>query len=110
MKSPLLAHLGIFTAACYQAEAQNISPGKSAIALGYKLKTIAILNDMLANKGMAISNEAIAGVVYLVINEWYWSCYENVQAHMAGLREMVRLRGGLGEMGMHEFLRKMIIM
>jgi hypothetical protein len=110
MKSPLLAHLGIFTAACYQAEAQHIPPGKSAIALGYKLKSISILNEMLVNKEMSTSNEAIAGVVYLITNEWYWSCYDNVQAHMAGLREMVRLCGGLGEMGMNGFLRKMIIM
>lgn len=110
MKSPLLAHLGIFTAACYQAEAQQIPPSKSATALGYKVKSIAILNEMLVNKEMSTSNEAITGVVYLIINEWYWSCYENIQAHFAGLREMVRLRGGLGEMGMHDFLRKMIIM
>jgi hypothetical protein len=110
MKSPLLAYLGIFTAACYQAEAQKLSPGQSAVALDYKLKLIAILNDMLADKAMSTSNEAISGVVYLTVNEWYWSSYENVQSHMAGLREMVRLRGGLGEMGMHEFLKKMIIL
>jgi hypothetical protein len=110
MKSPLLAHLGIFTAACYQAEAQNIPPGRSVIALGHKLKAISIVNNMLASKEMSTSNEAIADVVYLTINEWYWSYYENVQAHMAGLREMFHLRGGLGELGMHDFLRKMILM
>lgn len=110
MKSPLLCQLGIFTAACYQAESQKIPPGKSQIALGYKLEAIGILNDMLTKRGESTSNEAIAGVVYLIVNEWYWSSYESVSAHMAGLREMVRLRGGLGAMGMNEFLKKMVVL
>lgn len=110
MKSPLLCNLGIFTAACYQAESHKLLPGKSQIALGYKLEAIAVLNDMLAKRDESRSDEAIAGVVYFIINEWYWSSYENVSAHMAGLREMVRLRGGLGAMGMNEFIKKMIVL
>jgi len=39
-----------------------------------------------------------------------WSNYDNVQAHMKGLKEMVRLRGGLGDLGHDGFLRKMIIL
>jgi hypothetical protein len=110
MKSPLLVHLGIFTAACYQAEAQGTPPTKSPLALRLKLKTISLLNDLLTQKDLSTSNEVMAGVAYLAINEWYWSSYDNVQAHMSGLREMVRLRGGLGEMGMHDFVRKMILL
>jgi hypothetical protein len=110
MKSPLLAYLAIFTASCYQSEAQKIPPSQSAVVLGYKLKSISLLNEMLRNKETSTCSEAITAVTYLVTSEWYWSNYENVQAHMRGLKEMVRLRGGLGDLGMNGFLRKMIIL
>jgi hypothetical protein len=55
-------------------------------------------------------NEAIAAVAILVAMEWYWSDFETVQGHLKGLVEMVRLRGGLGMLEMHEFLKKMILM
>jgi hypothetical protein len=57
-----------------------------------------------------MTNEALAGVVYFIVNEWYWSCYENVQAHIGGLIQMVRLRGGLDNLGANGFMRKMVIL
>ncbi len=110
MKSPLLTYLGIFTAACYQAEAQKAKPGYSQLVLHYKIKSIRILNEMLNKKETAVSNEAITGVLYLVVNEWYWSNFTAVQAHMKGLREMVRLRGGLDQLGTNNFLRNMVLL
>lgn len=107
--SPLLAHIAILTAAVYQAEAQGIPPTQSAIALRYKVKCIELLNEMLGDKTRATSTEAIAGVIFLLVNEWYWSNHEVVQRHMMGLEEMVRLRGGLENLGMSGFLRKMVI-
>jgi hypothetical protein len=110
IKSPLLANIGIFTAAVYQAEAQKIPSGKSAVALGYKVKNIKLLNEMLSDKNTATCNEAIAGVIYMLVNEWYWNNHDVVQRHMRGLKEMVRLRGGLEELGMSGFLKKMVIL
>lgn len=110
VKSPLLSYLGIFTAACYQAEALKASPSQSPVVLRYKCKVISLLNEMLSHKETSTSTEAITGVVYLAVNEWYWSNYDNVQAHMKGLKEMVRLRGGLDKLGMSDFPRKMILL
>jgi hypothetical protein len=45
-----------------------------------------------------------------VAMEWYWGDFETVEGHLKGLVEMVRLRGGLGMLEMHEFLKKMILM
>jgi hypothetical protein len=42
--------------------------------------------------------------------EWYWSEFDVIEKHLKGLVEMVRLRGGLGELGLHEFLKRMILM
>lgn len=65
MKSPLLTYLAIFTASCYQSEAQRIPPPQSAVVLGYKLKSIELLNEMLSNKDTATCTEAITAVGYL---------------------------------------------
>ncbi len=110
MKSPLLTYLGIFTAACYQVEARKVKPGYSELVLHYKLKSISLLNEMLNKKETATCNEAITGVMYLVVNEWYWSNFTTVQAHMRGLREMVKLRGGLDQLSMNTFLKNMALL
>lgn len=113
MKSPLLAQFAIFTASCYQSEIQRIPPQQSAVVLGYKLKAIGMLNELLRSKDTCLSTEAMTAVNYLTTNEWYWSNFENVQAHLKGLKEIVRLRGGLGALSedkRNEFQRIMIIL
>lgn len=107
MKSPLLTYFAIFTAACYQSEAQKIPPHQSALVLGYKLKTIGLLNQMLRDPATSTGPEAITAVCYIITSEWYWSNYESVLAHLNGLKEMVRLKGGLGDVGF--FLRGLVI-
>ena len=39
----------------------------------------------------ATSPEAIAGVLYLMANEWYWCNRDVMQNHMVGLIEMIRI-------------------
>ncbi|RDL37623.1 uncharacterized protein BP5553_05056 [Venustampulla echinocandica] len=109
IKSPVLAQLAIYTASCYQSELQKVPANQSPLALGLKARSIEILNEMLRSEHNSTSDEAIAAVVYLITNEWYWGIQENVQAHMSGLREMVKLRGGV-EGDMNRFLRQMIIL
>jgi hypothetical protein len=62
----------------------------------------------LRNKETSTILEAMSAVGYIITSEWYWSNYDNVQAHLRGLKEMVRLRGGLGELG--EFSKKMVLL
>jgi hypothetical protein len=109
MKSPLLAYLGIFSSACYQAEAQRSSPEKAALALGYKTKSLRLLNEMLSDPKLATSNEAIGAVVNIMITEWYWNNHEVVKQHMEGLVQIIKLKGGLDELGPGHCLREMIL-
>jgi len=109
IKSPLLAHLAILTSAIYQAEAQNEPPGQSLITLRYKVKRIELLNGMLVHEESATSPEAIAGVLCLIANEGYWCNRDVMQNHMVGLKEMIRLRGVLDNLGLSAFMRKMIL-
>jgi hypothetical protein len=65
---------------------------------------------MLSGKDTSTCNEAITGVTYLLVNEWCWSNSETVQIHIRGLKEMVRLRGGLDDPGKTGHLRKTILL
>ncbi|KAH8685837.1 hypothetical protein BGZ60DRAFT_523111 [Tricladium varicosporioides] len=111
MKSPILANIAIHTASCYQAEASKISAAQSPIAIRHKLKSIEILNEILKSNDnqRATCDEAIAAVVYFITNEWYWGSLATVQAHLRGLREMVRLRGGIDGVS-NLFLQQMVIL
>lgn len=109
MKSPLLVYLGIFSSACYQAEAQRSSPENPAIALGYKTKSLHLLNEMLSDPRLATSNEAIGAVVNITITEWHWNNHEVVKQHMEGLVQIIKLKGGLDEVGPCHCLREMIL-
>lgn len=68
-----------------------------------------MLNEMLRSEESSTSDEAIAAVVHLITNEWYWGINENVQAYFSGLRQLVDLRGGIGS-DMNPFLKQMIIL
>lgn len=109
VKSPLLLYIGIFTAATYQAATQKISPARSPVVLRYKVKSIELLNEMLSNEDSATCTEAMAAVMFLITSEWYWGNHEVVENHMKGLKEMIRIRGSLDDLGMKGFLRKMVI-
>jgi Fungal specific transcription factor domain len=91
----------------------KIPPNTNPLVLSYKITAIELLNEKLcSSKGLEeqVSNEAICAVAILASIEWYWSEFEVVEKHLKGLAEMVRLRGGLGELGLHEFLKRMILM
>jgi hypothetical protein len=109
LKSPVLLQIAIYTAACYRSELQKIPASQSPISLKLKSKSIEILNGLLRDQRHSTCDEAIAAVVYLITNEWYWGTSQNVQAHIRGLQEMVRLRGGIST-EIHPFLKQMIIL
>jgi hypothetical protein len=42
-----------------------------------------------------VMSESIKVVVNLVVMEWFWGSDESMRAHMRGIKEMIRLGGGL---------------
>jgi len=56
-----------------------------------------------------ISDEALAAVVQFVSIEWFFGGPEVVQAHLRGLREMLRLRGGFSGSGVGALVTKVAI-
>ncbi len=75
-----------------------------------KLKGNAIrtLNQHLQSENW-ISDESLAGVVQFVSIEWFFGGTEVVQAHLRGLREMLRLRGGFSSVGVGTLVTKVAL-
>jgi hypothetical protein len=75
--------------------------------MAHKLHAIGLLNEHL--RAQATTDEAIAGVIQLITDEWYWGDTGDLRAHMRGLREMIRFRGGFGNLGLNGLLSKLAI-
>lgn len=69
---------------------------------------ISTLNTHLQSENWA-SDEALAGVVQFVSIEWFFGEPEVVLAHLRGLREMVRLRGGFTRVGVGALVTKVAL-
>ncbi|KAK3378612.1 hypothetical protein B0H63DRAFT_525829 [Podospora didyma] len=104
VQSPLLVHVAIYTAACFLTETGHID---RTVAMGHKGYAIALLNDHLRSR--TTSDEGITGVVQLIMNEWYWGNTNDLRAHLRGLREMIKLRGGFRTLGLHGLISKLAI-
>jgi hypothetical protein len=66
--------------------------------MAFKGQAIRTLNEYLRSNDY-ISDEAISAVSQLIFNDWYFGEHHEMTAHLKGLREMVRLRGGFAKLG-----------
>ncbi|KAM7184222.1 oleate activated transcription factor 3 [Rhypophila sp. PSN 637] len=105
VQSPLLQHVAIYTAAGLLSQTGHI---ESTVAMAHKGHAIKLLNEHLRSRS-STSDEGIAGVVQLIINEWYWGDPNDLRAHLRGLREMIKLRGGFRTLGLHGLISKLAI-
>jgi len=106
VQSPLLLQIVLYTSSCFLNETGHMP--KLAV-MAQKGKAIQMLNEHLRSQPLQTSDAAVAGVVQLVVDEWYWGETADLKAHLRGLREMIRLRGGLRNLGMHGLLAKLVI-
>ncbi|KAH8671342.1 hypothetical protein BX600DRAFT_246471 [Xylariales sp. PMI_506] len=107
IQNPLLVHVAIYTASCFLNEMKHLD---KTVAMCIKGQAIRLLNDRLRSEEFASSDEAIAGVCQLIVDEWYWGETHDLRAHLRGMREMIRLRGGFQNLGMDGFLSKMVML
>lgn len=87
------------------------------VAVAHKGRAIDMLDTQLHGGSAAsgeggpaptsTSDDAITAVIQLVMDEWYWGQTQNLHAHLRGLREMIRLRGGLRNLGMDGLVSKL---
>lgn len=107
IQDPLLLNTVLFTSACFLNETGHL-PKPVVVAL--RSLVYQSLNDRLRSPESQTSDTAILAVADMVLDEWYWGRTQDLCAHMTGLRAMIRMRGGLKDLGMHGYIAKMIIM
>ncbi len=105
VQTPLLAQGAVYTAACLLAETGHID---RMVAISHKGKTMALLHEHLGSQP-STTDEAVAGVVQLVTNEFYWGDTADLHAHLRGLKDMIKMRGGLRNIGLHGLISKLAI-
>lgn len=106
IQDPMLLQIILYTSACFLNETGHVP---RTVMMAHKGEAIRMLNEHLMSDVSLTSDLAIAGVVQLVTDEWYWGETQDLRAHLRGLREMIRVRGGLSQLGMSGFLAKTAI-
>lgn len=75
----------------------------------HKYRAIRMLNEHIQTQHLA-TDEAIAAVMQMLLNEWYWGDMSDLAAHLSGLKEMIRLRGGYRNLGLSGLLARLVMM
>ncbi|KAK2059952.1 hypothetical protein LY76DRAFT_615404 [Colletotrichum caudatum] len=132
LQDPLVVQIILYTSACFLHETGHV---RTTALRTLKGRAIHMLNESLrphgadgrrhsssrdaaetalasttadsSGRSKHPSDAAIAGVIQLTVTEWYWGETEDdLQYHLRGLRGMIRLRGGLNQLGMNGLLAK----
>ncbi|KAM5353637.1 hypothetical protein ACJ41O_000287 [Fusarium nematophilum] len=106
VQDPLLLQIVLFTSSCFLSETGHIP---KIIAMMHKGKVYQLLNSQLRDEASQTSDGSILGVIQMVADSWYWGATADLKAHIRGLKQMIRMRGGLDKLGLHGYLAKMII-
>ena len=106
IQNPLLLQITLYTSACFLNETGHMP---KTTVMAHKGKAIYMLNERLRSQSHQTDDAVIAGVIQLILDEWYWGDTDDLHEHMRGLREMIRIRGGFQDLGMDGLLAKMVI-
>ncbi|KAL6820157.1 hypothetical protein J3E69DRAFT_51923 [Trichoderma sp. SZMC 28015] len=106
IKDPLLLQIVLYTAVCFLKETGRVP---KMLVWAYKGVVHRMLNEHLSSTRTQTGDAAIMGAAQMVMDSWYWGTTEELRAHMAGLKTMIRMRGGLQDLGMGGFLAKTVL-
>ncbi|KAH6844926.1 hypothetical protein B0I37DRAFT_392272 [Chaetomium sp. MPI-CAGE-AT-0009] len=105
INSQLLVHVAIYSVACFLTDTGH---GERTVAMAHKGHVIKLLNEHIRSQ-LAPSDEVIAGVLQITLNEWLWGNTNDLRAHLHGLRDMIRSRGGFRTLGLHGLISKLAL-
>ncbi|KAF4637223.1 hypothetical protein G7Y89_g845 [Cudoniella acicularis] len=95
IQSPLVIYIAILTSSYFRATCRNIDVERSVDAVAARVKLITLINEHISTHSKGVNDEAIAAVMSLAYNELVYADKTSVVAHLKGLREMLRTRGGI---------------
>jgi hypothetical protein len=107
MQDPLLLQIVLFTSACFLTETGDMPKKLRQIYQGH---VYFMLNKQLRDENARGNDTLLLAVVQMIADSWYWGETDQLTLHLSGLKRMVRMRGGLGELGLRGYLAKMILM
>jgi hypothetical protein len=76
--------------------------------MAHKGHVIKLLNEHIRSQPSP-SDEVIAGVLQITLDEWLWGNTTDLRAHLRGLRDMIRSRGGFRTLGLNGLISKLAI-
>ncbi|CAG7563700.1 unnamed protein product [Fusarium equiseti] len=106
VQDPLLLQIVLFTSACFLTETGDMPKKLRYIYQGH---VYMMLNKQLGDANAQKNDTLLLAVVQMISDAWYWGETTHLQTHLQGLKVMVRMRGGLGQLGLRGYLAKMIL-
>jgi hypothetical protein len=106
VQDPLLLQIVLFTSACFLTETGDMPKKLRYIYQGH---VYMMLNKQLGDANAQKNDTLLLAVVQMISDAWYWGETTHLQTHLQGLKVMVRIRGGLGQLGLRGYLAKMIL-
>ncbi|CZR68073.1 uncharacterized protein PAC_17972 [Phialocephala subalpina] len=94
IQSPLMPHIAILMSSTSQTAEPNLQVAKASETFAIKSQVLALINEYLKQDFALISTEALRAVIHLVVMEWWWGTSSSLWAHMKGVRQMIKLKGG----------------
>jgi hypothetical protein len=95
IQSPMVIYLCILTTAYFQAAATRIDAEQSIDVVTTKVKLITLINEHITASSKGVDDGAVAAVMSLAYNELVYSDTRSTNAHMTGVRDMLKCRGGI---------------
>ncbi|KAF8848998.1 hypothetical protein BDZ45DRAFT_248662 [Acephala macrosclerotiorum] len=94
IQSPLMPHIAILMSSASQTAEPASQVTKASETFAIKSQVLALINEFLKQDFAVIGGEALRAVIHLVVMEWWWGTTSSLWAHMKGVKQMIKLRGG----------------
>ncbi|KAH8657613.1 hypothetical protein BGZ60DRAFT_531765 [Tricladium varicosporioides] len=106
MTNPALFSITLYVSSLHMCGLQRRK--ESYENLYYKMQTTRYLNEVIRNPETAITDETISTVMFVALVISVTGEPEEVQAHIKGLKQMVKMRGGIQDFTSHSILMLML--
>ena len=104
---PVLGRVAAYTGACMLNRTRKLDNKVLDSAKGRAIQT---LNCTLAREAPSPSDPTIAAVIILIGAGICHDENEHLRIHVQGIRDMIRLRGGISSLGMNGLVSKLAVM